>query len=330
MHEKRATCMGTNEIPTNHGYKKGTKKEAQKRQRNPPTRDSFTQRHAASTPKKKRRIGDAMEQCPAPMALPATCEFVAPPLPAPAGGRALLRHAFPQSHRASAFYDRPADIRRTRKTKGGECGDGVNEPTQGRPVWMPIDATVDLFVDRLINTGTVRFDRGFDGLSAVRFDVSVATTCYNARSALVDALATSVAVHFISAGQESPPLLLASLGDEAGRLAVLVSARSDIALAESMPVASSTSCVLLVPSLDDDTVRRTVDGLRDKGFHIIGLLVLFSSHPFDDAARTQALGLPAVVLVDVATVVDRAHRTGRLDVLDVRRARTLYAARLVK
>lgn len=270
-----------------------------------------------------------MEQCPISMALPATCEIIAPPLPAPAGGRTLLRHAFPQSHRASAFYERPADIRGARKTEGGRRGDDVNEPAQGRPVWMPIDATVDLFVDRLINTGAVRFDRGSSGLSAVRFDVSVATTCHDARSALVDALATSVTVHFISTGQKAPPLLLASLGDEAGRLAVLVSARLGIALVESVPAGSSTSCVLLVPSLDDDdAVRRTAGGLRDKGFHVIGLLVLFSSHSLDDAVRTQALGLPAVVLVDVATLVDRAHCTGRLDVLDVCRARALYAARL--
>ncbi|AJF97429.1 hypothetical protein TW95_gp0695 [Pandoravirus inopinatum] len=261
-------------------------------------------------------------------------EIVMPPLSTPAGGRALLRHAFPQHHRTSVFHDRTADVRRapktTKKKKGKDGEKRLDKPAKERPVRMPTDAVVDLLMDHLIDAGAIHFDRDSDRLSGVRFEVDALMLCHNACTALVHAMATSLVTHFVSPGQRAPDPLLASLGDDMGRLAVLVSVRSGLSLVESVPAwSAASSCVLLVSSLDGDAVHRTVRHLRNKGLDVLGLFVLFSSQFLHDTERLQALGLPAVVLTNVAMAVDRAHLTGRLSAADVRRAHDIYAPRII-
>ncbi|AVK75179.1 hypothetical protein pqer_cds_757 [Pandoravirus quercus] len=274
-----------------------------------------------------------MEQCLTTAAPPAAHEIVTPPLPTPAGGRALLRHAFPQHHRTSVFHDRTADVRRapktTKKKKGQGGQKGLDKPAKERPVRMPTDVTVDLLMNHLIDAGAICFDCDFDRLSGVRFDVDALMLRHDARMALVDALAASLATHYVSSSQRPSDLVLASLGDDMSRLAVLVGARSGLSVVELVSTRTTGSCVLLVSTLEGDAVHRTVRHLRNKGLDVLGLFVLFSSHFLHDTERLQALGLPAVVLTNVAMAVDRAHHTGRLSAGDVRRARDLYAPRII-
>ncbi|QBZ81349.1 hypothetical protein pclt_cds_763 [Pandoravirus celtis] len=271
-----------------------------------------------------------MEQCLTTAAPPAAHEIARRRFPhLPAGERCCAMH-FPNTpdivfhDRAATSGERPnhQKEKRHRGKRARQTGQGTAGADAHRCHGRPFD-------DHLVDAGAICFDRDFDRLSGVRFDVDALMLRHDARTALVDALAASLATHYVSSSQRPSDLVLASLGDDMGRLAVLVGARSGLSVVELVSTRTSGSCILLVSTIEGDAVHRTVRHLRNKGLDVLGLFVLFSSHFLHDTERLQALGLPAVVLTNVAMAVDRAHHTGRLSAADVRRARDLYAPRII-